>query len=58
MEGRMMEEIGVLILIVLPHIVLLISGFHEIEREPFGHFGGRETRGEHGAFQSSLHAPA
>ena len=36
--------------IVLPHIVLAISGFHEIESEPFGHFSGRETRAEQGGF--------
>ncbi len=37
----MMEEIGILL-----HIVLLTNGFHEIEKEPFGHFSECETCAE------------
>ena len=35
----------------LPHIVLLISGFHEIEREPFGHFSGQKIHSEQESFR-------
>ena len=37
----------------MPHIVLLNSGFHDIEREPFGHYSRRETRAEKVSFRKS-----
>ena len=47
----MMEEIGVLVLDrSAPH--RSANGFHEIEKEPFGHFSGRETRADQGSFRN------
>ncbi len=47
----MMEEIGVLVL-DRSATHRSANGFHEIEKEPFGHFSGRETRADQGSFRN------